>query len=564
MFTQIYENLKSGSDAVALQFFSLTTLLLLVGLPLLAVVLFAVFPQLNMLSFNGAFSQWAINLGNPELLSAIKNSLVLGVSVVLFSIVIGVPLAYMRSALPPRSGAVWDLIALTPFLVPPYIGAASWIQLFQKNGFIEQIFGVNFAEYLFSFWGLVWVMTLHLYPIIYFATATAFKIAGNRYSDAAFCCGANKFHTFCRIQFPLALSAIASSSLIVFILTVEEFGTPEILGQRFDFDVIVTVIHEKFSDWPIDLPGASILSLVLIGIAFTFFALHLLIIKKFSVQTEASVVQARSNNSLIETMFYWLVFAVVALFSVVLPLMAIIARSFMGTVSGGLSLENISLINYAEIFSFNSDAWEALSTSLFLAVSASVLCVLIAIVSCFTIVRYKNRLTVILDFLAILPSAIPGMALAVGLILVWNQAFWPITPYNSIVILLLAYCCLMLPYPIRMIGSAMRQLPSSLDDAAHISGASEVNVAFRILFPIISPIAFASGFIVFAIASRELVTSVMLAPAGVETVAIFVFSQFDQGSINVGMAMSVVTIIVTGGLIIAAQRLAKFNRVDGI
>ena len=113
-----------------------------------------------------------------------------------------------------------------------------------------------------------------------------------------------------------------------------------------------------------------------------------------------------------------------------------------------------------------------------------------------------------------------------------------------------------------MIASTLRQLPSSLDDAAYVSGANETIVIFKVLLPIITPVAIASGLIVFAISSRELVTSIMLAPAGVETVATFVFNQFDQGSINVGMAMSVITIFVTGILIIIARNLAytrQFN-----
>ena len=48
----------------------------------------------------------------------------------------------------------------------------------------------------------------------------------------------------------------------------------------------------------------------------------------------------------------------------------------------------------------------------------------------------------------------------------------------------------------------------------------------------------------------------MLSPPGVETVATFVFRQFDQGSMNVGMAMSLLTILLSAVVIGAGQRLA--------
>jgi iron(III) transport system permease protein len=124
-------------------------------------------------------------------------------------------------------------------------------------------------------------------------------------------------------------------------------------------------------------------------------------------------------------------------------------------------------------------------------------------------------------------------------------------------ILLIAYVCLTLPYPIRMVTAALRQMPRSLDDAAYISGAGEVVLILRILAPLLAPIALASGFIVFAISTRELVSSLMLAPPGVETVATYVFHQFDQGSINDGMAMSLVAILVSGSIIAVGQNLQK-------
>ena len=559
---QLSSIIKKSGRYATLQFFSSLSLLCIVGLPLAAVVLFAIFPNLNILNFDVPFSNWRKYFSDSSLLNAIKNSLFLGVCVVICSTLISMPIAYMRSIIPKKVGVFIDILALTPFLIPPYIGAAAWIQLLQKNGFSEQLLGINLSEYLFSFWGLVFVMSLHLYPIIYFSISSAFNVTSRRYNDAAFTCGAGRLRTFYRIQLPLSLGALVSSSLIVFILTIEEFGTPEILGQRFQFNVIVTAIHEKFSDWPIDLPGASVLSLILFLIAFLFFSLHILILKKFNAQTEASVSETIIKLSYCEKFIYLSVIAIILTLSILMPLGAIIARSFMTTVSGGLQIDNFSLVNYIEIFSSGSDAWKALTTSIGLAICASFICVFIATVTCFIIVRVKNKFTIFIDFLSLLPSAIPGMALAVGLILVWNHPFWPVTPYNSLAILLLAYSCLMLPYPIRMIASTLRQLPSSLDDAAYVSGANETIVIFKVLLPIITPVAIASGLIVFAISSRELVTSIMLAPAGIETVATFVFNQFDQGSINVGMAMSVITIFVTGILIIIARNLAytrQFN-----
>jgi len=78
-----------------------------------------------------------------------------------------------------------------------------------------------------------------------------------------------------------------------------------------------------------------------------------------------------------------------------------------------------------------------------------------------------------------------------------------------------------------------------------------------VLAPTLLPVSLAAGFIVFAVSTRELVSSLMLAPPGVETVATYVFRQFDQGDINVAMAMSMLVVVVSGSIIALGQKLQK-------
>lgn len=533
----------------------------IVGFPVLAIVLYALFPHINELSFAAPFSALLPNLQDERLIGATVNTLSLAVCVTVVSAVIAVPMAYIRAQVPQHVGRIWDAGFLVPFLIPPYIGSLAWMQLLQHNGFVEQAFGFNLADFLYSFPGIVTVMALHLFPLIYFTTSNAFAIIGARYGDVAKVFGGRPLQIFFRIYLPMVLPALLSSCLIVFILTIEEFGTPEILGSRFGYEVIVTAIHEKFSDWPIDLPGASVLSMILIVIAFIAFHAHQRLSDKFQTTVDnQSVSGAVRDLPASQKVLMSVIFGALFVIAVAMPLGTITVSAFMDTLSGGVTLENMSFNNFVSLFDPESEAWGAILTSLTLAVMAALCTVLIATVIAFTVVRLRSAATVFLDFLSILPNSVPGMAVAVGLILTWNQSIWPVSPYNTPFVLLLAYLCLMLPYPIRMITAALKQLPQSLDDAAYISGAREITVIFKILAPLLGPISLAAGFIVFAISTRELVSSIMLAPPGVETVATYVFHQFDQGSLNAGMAMSLVAIIVSGTIIVVGQRLQKRNK----
>lgn len=539
-------NSSGGAIRASLFFATMGLAFVIVGLPILAIILFAVFPKLNELSLVGAFSNLAPHLDDPRLVQAVFNSVSLGLSVCAMSTVLGVSAAILRVRLG-RRGAIWDVSFLVPFLIPPFTGSFAWIQLGQRNGFIEQLLGFNISPMLYSFFGIVAIMALNLFPIIYFITSGALRIVGQRYDEVARVFGATPLRRLFCILLPLVGTAIVSSNLLVFIMTVEEFGTAEILGRRVGIDFVVTYIHEKLSDWPIDLPGASVLSLILIAIALCAYYLHLQLTRKTA--TSVDEVQCQSGASQlgpVGTAMSHFTLGVLTFIAVILPLLSILLSAMMQRMSGGLVWSNLNLDAFVELFTTHDEALSAIGTSLYLATVTALVTVTIGILAAFFIVRWLSVLSGPLDFLLTLPNAIPAMTVAVGLILVWNQAFWPWTPYNTWWVMLLAYTCIMLPYPVRMITSTLRQLPMSMQDAAVVYGASDLGVILRVNGPALLGVSVASGFIVFSIASRELVTSLLLTPPGFETVSTFVFHQFDQGSVSTAMAMSLVSVVISG------------------
>lgn len=553
----LYSSARGGRLALAFTAFSILALLLLIGFPVLSVVLFAIFPDFNTGSFSAPFSNFIPQLSDPSLISAAANSIRLAASVTLCSALVSVLLAYCRSKMRPTMGRVWDLVLLVPFLIPPYIGSMAWIQIFQFNGVFYRWTGLDLSGFLFSFSGMVFVMTLHLFPLVYFSTSNALRVIGSRYSDVARVYGAGRWVLAVRILLPLLMPTLLASGLMVFVLSVEEFGTPEILGNSFGFEVLVTAIEAKLTDWPIDLPGASVLSLLLMALAISAYALQSLLARKYAANLETQTLNATRPVS---NRVHWLSqlpFVVVMLLAVCVPILTIIISSLMRTVSRGVSWDNLTFDAYRTLFDADNDALHAILTSLGLAALTAVIAVFLGLLIAFMLIRLKPKGHSLLDMLALMPNAIPAMALAVGLILMWNQQWLPVTPYNTLGILVLAYICLMLPYPIRMITTALRQQPVSLDESAAIYGANMLTIIRTILLPLMVPIMISSGCIVFAISTRELVSSLMLAPAGTETVATYVFNQFDQGSISAGMAMSLVVILLSGALMALGQKLSK-------
>ena len=111
------------------------------------------------------------------------------------------------------------------------------------------------------------------------------------------------------------------------------------------------------------------------------------------------------------------------------------------------------------------------------------------------------------------------------------------------------------PLSMLLIGTRISgiRLSELRDKDYHITAALRL-----IVLPLVFPALLAAMLMVFAVASRELVTSLLLSPAGTQTVAVFIWRQFEQGSVGQGMAMASLTLLT--GLVLMLTALALMQR----
>ncbi|NIF35153.1 iron ABC transporter permease [Enterobacter sp. Tr-810] len=538
---------------------TLTLLVILVAFPLSFIALQAVFPQFNAGDFSGAFSGVRTLLAEPQLPVMLGGTLQIAIGVALVSALIGFPLGVARGLLNLPAPRLWDLLFLIPFLTPPYIAALSWMLVLQTNGYLQQITGINLNDVLFSKTGIVLVMALNIFPVVYFAVSRSLLASGQRLALVARVHGASAARAFWHITLPMLSPALAAGMLLAFTLAIEEFGVPAALGTRAGVLMLTTDIEKKLADWPVDLSGASMLSVVLVVIALSAWGLQ----KKLTGHHDVTSVTGKPTensgaNAGVFTLPIVVLMALVGGIAVILPGASMALSGVLGTLSGGVTWSNVTMSHYMALFSQQGDALPALGTSLSLALGAACITGMLGLLASWLVVVQKIKGRAALDALSLMPAALPGIVVGVGLILLWNQRFWPVSPYNTWVILLLSYCCLLLPWPVRYVGSALRQLGGNLEPAARVHGASAFQALRFIVMPLVSPALLAAMLMVFAIASRELVTSLLLAPAGTQTVSVFIWRQFEQGSVGQGMAMATLTLIT--GLILMLSALGIMQR----
>lgn len=502
-------------------------LLVLVALPLLFIVLQAVFPQFSAGSLQGAFSGLRPLFSDPQLPAMFAGTLQIAAGVALLSACIGLPLGVARGLFDLPCPRLWDLLFLIPFLTPPYIAALSWMLVLQTNGYLAQVLGFDLNTLLFSKSGIVLVMTLNIFPVVYFAVSRSLLASGQRLALVARVHGATPWRAFWHITLPMLSPSLAAGMLLAFTLAIEEYGVPAALGARSGVVMLTVGIEKKLADWPIDLPGASMLSLILVAMALSAWWLQGRLTGGKDVTSVTGKPGENTGAKLgIMVVPVVLAMAFIGFLAVVVPGFSMAITGVMSTLSGGLSRANATTAHYAALFAQQGDALAALGTSLSLAFASALITGVVGLLAAWLVVVRRIQGRSVIDALSLMPAALPGIVVGVGLILLWNRTFWPVSPYNTWAILLLSYCCLLLPWPVRYVGSALRQLGGNLEPAARVHGASALQALRYIVLPLVFPAMLAAMLMVFAIASRELVTSLLLAPAGTQTVAVFIWRQF--------------------------------------
>lgn len=518
-------------------------LLFLIVFPLAAIFIKAVIVN-GSLDFSYA-ADAILEKGNLEM---IGNSLLLGVLVVLLSTAIALPLAFLFARTSFARCRAFDILFLIPFMTPPYIASMGWILFMQKRGLLSQMTGA-FPEGVTPFFtlaGLVLVMSLHVFPFLVTILKNAMLNIPASLEEAASVFGAGFSLRMRKIFLPLLSANYAIGALLVFVKTLSEYGTPYTLGRRIGFAVFTTDIHRYAAVAPVSFGKAAVLSSVLIAICLALWMLQNYITEKRSYRLVGGKGSRREEMPLSSPVKCCAALYIGAVFflSVVIPYFSVIATSLIRLRGYGLAAGNFTFDHYIELFTESEFALSAMGTSLFLGVTAATLCAVLGTAVVLT-VRRTRRAGKLLEAAGLLPEMLPGIVVVLGLMLFWNEICAWLPLYNTTGILILTYVVLFLPYTIQYVTSAMTQMSGSLSEAARVFGGRPFYIFRRVTLPLILRGIAAGWMMTFIISVRELVAPSLIAPPNTLVVSTYIMREFEQGSVSLGMAMAVLSVIVT-------------------
>jgi iron(III) transport system permease protein len=523
------------------------------GGAILALIVLVVLPLLSLL-LGSVKGEHGLSLDHfEEVLSgrlyvnALKNSLILGAWTGLFSLLIGLILAWAVSRTDVPCKPLIQVTATLSYLSPPFLTAIAFTYLFSPNAglinvLMRDVAGLPWLTFnIFSMSGLVLVTVLHTFPFVYLLASSALTSVDASYEEAAQILGAGKLRTALSITAPLVAPAILSGTLLAFVNALALFGSQAIIGLPGRIFTLPTRIYALF-DYPPEYGLASALSLVLVLI--TVVALYL----QRAFLARRSYVTLGGKGSRPQLMrlgpFRWVLLGLVLLIfvvSIIAPYATLTAVSF--SKSWGLDFwKGLTLANYKFILFDYNVTQRAITNSLMLAVAAATIAVVLGALIGWIDLRTRIPGRKLLDYFSLIPLGLPGIVVAVALIQFWLAM--PIALYGTLAILLLAYVGRYIPLGVRAANASLRQVDPSLEESAQILGASWATTLREITLPLIRPGLFAGWLLVFVPVIQELSASILLFSSSSITLAVAVYNLYETGYIEPVAALAMINMMI--------------------
>lgn len=488
---------------------------------------------------------------DPSFFPILKNSILYGIGVCLTTFILGTTMAWIYERTNTPLKKIFGLMALVPFIIPGILSTVCWMLLLSpKIGLINRtlmkIFSLKEAPFdIYTLSGMVWAEGIHLYPLVFLMMSAAFRSMDMALEEAGTMSGSGMLSTFYHVTLPLMRPAFFSAMLIMFIRAIEAFAVPALIGIPAGIEMFTSKIYMAFRSYPPKFGLAS--SLAVTVLCFSVAGVYFYRRATENEKRFATITGKGYRPRIIDLGgLKYLISGLCILFFVVtigLPLFILLWSSLIPfyKVPSVSDFANFSLENYIYLLKYPI-TYRAFRNSIFLMLTTATATMLLTSVIAWIVVKSKVRGRGLLDVLAFIPIAIPGIVLGVSLMYVYLTL--PVPIYGTIWVLLIAYSTKYMPYGIRTTSATIIQIHNELEEASALSGGSWLQTFGRITLPLLIP-GFMAGWIYIAMVSlRELSTSILLYGHGSEVLSIVVFQLWEDGEYPSLCALGIVMIAI--------------------
>ena len=531
---------------------------------MLLYILFLVLPLFKILG--GAFTdetgevtfRWFRQFfGERYYFQTLINSFSVTVWVTLLTMVIGYPLAYFYNMYEIRFKGFLQVIIILCAMSAPFIVAYAWIQLLGRNGiitvFIRNLTGFNRMPDIYGFNGIVLVLTLQLFPLVFLYISGALKKIDNSLIEASANMGVSGLKRFFRVIVPLTMPTVFASGLLVFMRAFSDFGTPLLIGEGYR--VFTVEIYRQFlGETGRNYNFAATISVIAIIITATIFLSQKFLSDKFSfTMNSLNTINRKKAKGVFNCVIHIYSYGLVLL--AFLPQILIVYQSFQKT-SGKLFVPGYTLDNYRVALRRIPNA---IPNTFYIGGIALLVTIVLAVFIAYLVVRRRNTTNTIIDTLSMVPYIIPGAVVAIGLIMAFNNP--PIVLTGTVLIMVVGLVVRRIPYTIRSSVAILQQIPITIEEASISLGASKIKTFGFITVPMMASGVIAGAILSWVTIITELATAILLYNARTITLTLSIYTFVLRGNYGYAAALATVLTGLTVVSLLLYMKLTKSNEI---
>ncbi len=490
---------------------------------------------------------------DPELAEAVGTSLLLATVTTVITLAVSFPLAFVLVRFPVPAKGLLSALILVPMVLPPFVGAIAVRQLLSRAGPINQVLmalhlldpedpttWISWLDY--PFWMTSLLQVLHFFPIAHLNISASLHRIDPVLEEAGRTLGASGWKLLRTVILPLSSPGLFAAGSLVFILSFTDLGTPLVLHYSKPVPVKIFEMVETAVENP---PGYALVVLVM-TFSVAVFVISRRLVERFPLQSLPSGGLAAETRRLPPALG-WIMFAgcLVCLVPSIIPHLSVLLTALSDRWSMTIVPDIWTLRHFHSLMDRPLTV-RSIQNSFYYSTFSTLLDLLLGLSIAYLSIRRAVPFGRLLDTLAMLPLAIPGLVVAFGYVAGFSGTF--LDPRrNPTVLLIIAYAIRRIPYMVRSCSAGLQQASETLEEASQSLGASPLKTFFSITLPLILPHLLAGSVMAFAFAMLEVSDSLILAfdePHYPMTKAIYALANRLGDGPRIASAMGVVGMVL--------------------
>ena len=477
---------------------------------------------------------------------ALRNSIILALTTTSLVIPIAFCFAYLGLRGPTSVRGPLRVFGLLPLIAPPFIFALSLILIGGRMGILTQLLHLPFN--LYGWPGVILAQVITFLPLGYLMIENVLRSMGSSLDDAASDMGAGGVDILFKITIPLAAPGILKAALLVFIMSIADFGNPMLIGGGVSFlatDAYLLWIGEN------NLEMAAVFCVFLVLPSLIIFIVHEYFLKGKAYTTIAGKPQQVEKREISPKIFY-------PMMAIVVPISIMIVLCF-GMIFVGAFTKIIMIDNSFTLEHFQSpNGIRSLMTSLKFSFGAAILAPIIGVTLSYILVRKRIPLRKVVEFMALLGFAVPGTVMGVGYIIFFNSP--PLKLVGTFTILIINEAFRNLSVSLEAGVGKLHQIDIAIEEAAIDMGAGSFRTFTRVVLPLISS-ALAAGFVyTFMVGMIAVSAVIFLISPGNNLASLYILAVAEEGFLGMACAISVMLIGVVMACLGGLRLLAHYTK----